>query len=290
MTNNDLSKHNPSLFNVDVKRIDKNILTNFSDVLAVEEPLEIRLDFEKNNQREQKSISITMRTPGNDFELACGFLFTEGILTGPEDITEIKHCGPILKHLGHSNVVKITLEKNDKLNLKSLDRHFYTSSSCGVCGKTSIDALKTQNKYSQVNDDQGAVFSKELIPLLPQKLRAAQDVFEATGGLHASAFFSTDGTLISLKEDVGRHNALDKIIGEAFLAKKLPLDQVLLLVSGRVSFELVQKASMAGIRTIAAVGAPSSLALELAREMNMTLIGFVREQRFNIYHGEWRIK
>jgi FdhD protein len=289
MTNTELSKYNGSLFTTEVLRVNADAQTSKADVLAVEEPLEIRLDFDENGTRKQKSISITMRTPGNDFELAAGFLFTEGILAHAKDISDIAYCGPALPALGHSNVLKVTLAQNEGLNLKSLERHFYTSSSCGVCGKASIDALKTQNKYSQVTDAGGPFFAKELIPRLPEKLRASQEVFEATGGLHASALFNVQGELLSVREDVGRHNALDKVLGAAFLKNQLPLDQALLLVSGRVSFELVQKASMAGIRILAAVGAPSSLALELAREMNMTLLGFVRGERFNIYHGAWRL-
>jgi FdhD protein len=279
-----------------VEKVDMSSRKIFSDVLAIEEPLEIRLDFEREGLRQQKSISITMRTPGHDFELAAGFLFTEGIVTQTRDISKISHCGP--KRVGGSesadgsttNVIKVQLAETASFDFKSLERHFYTSSSCGVCGKSSIEALKTRNIYNQGAAETDEIqFSSDLVHFLPDRLRAAQSIFENTGGLHASGLFSSDGKLISLFEDVGRHNALDKVIGDAFLKNQMPLDQSILLVSGRVSFELVQKASMAGIRILAAVGAPSSLALQLAQEMRMTLLGFVRNQKFNVYCGKERI-
>ncbi len=274
---------------VSVVKVDSSLRFEFADVLAVEEPLEIRLSYEANQILQQKSISITMRTPGHDFELAAGFLFTEGLIQFKSDVTAITYCGPALSHLGHSNTVKVELAPGRVLDLKSLERHFYTSSSCGVCGKSSIEALKTKNLFSQVRDSSGPSLSSKMILSLPEKLRAAQTIFDQTGGLHASALFSAKGELIALREDVGRHNALDKLIGAAFLQDQIPLRESALLLSGRISYELVQKASMAGIRLIAAVGAPSSLALELAQEMNMTLIGFIRGQKFNIYTGEWRV-
>jgi FdhD protein len=278
-----------------VEKIDISSRKDFSDVLAIEEPLEIRLDFERKGVRQQKSISITMRTPGHDFELAAGFLFTEGIVTHARDISKISHCGP--KRVGEietdgsaTNVIKVQLAETASFDFKSLERHFYTSSSCGVCGKSSIEALKTRNIYNQGACESDEIkFPSNLVHLLPDRLRAAQSIFENTGGLHASGLFSSNGKLISLFEDVGRHNALDKVIGDAFLKNQMPLDQSILLVSGRVSFELVQKASMAGIRILAAVGAPSSLALQLAQEMRMTLLGFVRHQKFNVYCGRERI-
>ncbi|RYZ75920.1 MAG: sulfurtransferase FdhD, partial [Proteobacteria bacterium] len=202
-------------------------------------------------------------------------------------------CGPALSYLGHSNVMKVVLEGSgfSESQLKSLERNFYTTSSCGVCGKSSIDALKTQNKFTTyLNRQSGPTVSKKVLIALPDTLRKAQAVFESTGGLHASGLFSAEGELLSLREDVGRHNALDKVIGDAFLRRQLPLENVVLMLSGRISFELVQKASMAGIRFIAAVGAPSSLAVELAKETDMTLVGFLRGDNFNVYSGDWRLK
>lgn len=262
------------------------------DCLAVEEPMEIRLDFSVEGERRQQSLSITMRTPGADFELAAGFLFTEGVIQKKQDILRISHCGPALSHLGHSNVVKVELAEGVTLNLKSLERNFYTTSSCGVCGKSSVEALKTQNPFSLRMKEEVLPlrFPKSEVPLLADRLREAQRVFDSTGGLHASGLFHSDGTFHSAREDVGRHNALDKLIGNALLAGALPLSQFLLMLSGRISFELVQKAAMAGIPIIAAVGAPSSLALELAKEMNITLLGFVRGHRFNVYNRPERLQ
>lgn len=279
-----------SIAHVSIRKIEGGKARILEDILAVEEPLEIRLDFMGLESRQEKSISITMRTPGHDFELAAGFLYTEGILSQPEQIAGIKHCGPTLPHLGTSNVVKLRLKDDTLVSLKSLERHFYTSSSCGVCGKSSIEALRVQGLRDRWSDAGGDFrFPSSLIPSLPFRLREAQDIFESTGGLHASALFSGDGNLLSLREDVGRHNALDKVIGSSFLKKDLPLSTSLLMLSGRISFELVQKAAMAGIPAIAAVGAPSSLALDLARDMGMTLVGFVRGDRYNVYCGEERL-
>ncbi len=258
-----------------------------ADTLAVEEPLEIRLGFPGKTH---KAVSITMRTPGDDRELAAGFLFTEGILKTPGQISQIRHCG--FSNIGPDkdkniqNTIVVELKENIAIDLKRLERNFYTTSSCGVCGKSSIDALRTG---AQKINSNGFQINAKLIHKLPEILRAAQDVFEQTGGLHASALFNEKGAMEILREDVGRHNALDKMIGAKFLAGELPLKNKILLVSGRASFELVQKALMAGIPVLAAVGAPSSLAVELAKEFDMTLAGFVRDQRFNIYTGGERI-
>ncbi len=254
-----------------------------TDVLAVEEPLEIRLGFYDKNKFTHRAISITMRTPGHDFELAAGFLFTEGILQSADQIVEIKHCGKI--GTGFTNTVRIDLQPDVKVDFKRLERHFYTSSSCGVCGKSSIEALQTGVKKTRSK----LKIKADLIHNLPQTLRDSQTVFDATGGLHAAALFDENGHLEILREDVGRHNALDKIIGTRFLENKMPLSDNILLVSGRTSFELVQKALMAGIPILTAVGSPSSLAVELAKEFGMTLIGFVRDNRFNIYSGKQRV-
>lgn len=255
-----------------------------NDVLAVEEPLEIRLGFYENDKFTHKAISITMRTPDHDFELAAGFLFTEGILRFSDQISGIKHCGKIGKE-GFENTVRVDLQKNVKIDFKRLERHFYTSSSCGVCGKSSIEALQTGVKKIESS----LKIKADLIHQLPKILSKSQTVFNETGGIHASALFDENGNLEIVREDVGRHNALDKVIGAMFLQNETPLSDRILLVSGRASFELVQKALMAGIPILAAVGSPSSLAVELANEFGMTLIGFVRDNRFNVYTGEIRV-
>jgi FdhD protein len=264
----------------------------FIDLLAVEEPLEVRLGFPDKTHR---AISITMRTPGNDGELAVGFLLTEGILTTLDEIAQIRHCGlKIGKVKGtldraaalNSNTIRVDLKDASNIDLDRLSRNFYTTSSCGVCGKSSIEALRAGITPSNAND---FTVTADTILTLPDILRESQSVFDQTGGLHASALFTVDGTLDIIREDVGRHNALDKVIGAKFLAGELPLSDRILLVSGRASFELVQKALMAGISILAAVGAPSSLAVELASEYGMTLIGFVRDGNFNIYCGDERI-
>jgi len=258
-----------------------------SDVLAVEEPLEIRVGFTENGRTAHKAISITMRTPGDDESLAVGFLFTEGIIRTREQIASVRHCGKPSPDKGIKNTILVELADGVGVDLKRLERHFYTSSSCGVCGKSSIKALHTGTKKIQSN---GPKISSEIIHRLPAAGLANQSTFEKTGGLHASVIFNAAGGIEAIAEDVGRHNALDKVIGAKFLSGELPLAEKILLVSGRASFELVQKALMAGIPIMAAVGAPSSLAVELAREFGMTLIGFVRDGRFNIYTGEWRIR
>lgn len=255
------------------------------DTLAVEEPLEIRIGFVENEKRVHKAISITMRTPGNDFELAAGFLFTEGILTNQNQISAIKHCG---KFPNNQNTVRIDLSENTEINFKQLERNFYTTSSCGVCGKSSLESLSTGAKKIEKTDFPQV--SATIIHKLPFELREQQKVFDTTGGLHAAALFDVLGNLIDVFEDVGRHNAVDKLIGKQFLADKLPLSDKILFLSGRASFELIQKAVMAQIPIICAVGAPSSLAVEAAKEFNITLLGFVRDKRFNIYTGEERIQ
>ncbi len=255
------------------------------DALAVEEPLEIRLGYEADGQRLTQSISITMRTPGHDFDLAVGFLFTEGIVQSAEQICHLQHCGGTTGEQG--NVVKVELAAGVAIDFGRLQRHFYTSSSCGVCGKTSIEALQVTGCQTLPKSE--LQFAATTIHTLPEKLRAAQSVFDSTGGLHAAALFHAAGDLIALREDVGRHNAVDKLIGAQFRAGHTPLSDSLLLVSGRASFELVQKALVGGIPILAAVGAPSSLAVELAHNFGMTLIGFVRDERFNIYCGAERV-
>jgi FdhD protein len=257
------------------------------DDLAVEEPLEIRVGYQRDGRAGHKSISITMRTPGDDFELAAGFLFTEGIVRSAAEITGIKHCGVRAKNGVSDNTVRVDLAAGVEVDMKRLERHFYTSSSCGVCGKTSIDALRTG--ACSIDDRADLIVADRTIHRLPEILRSRQGTFDRTGGLHAAALFDASGRIECVREDVGRHNAVDKLIGNAFLNGDLPLGDKVLLVSGRASFELVQKALMAGIPVMAAVGAPSSLAVELAAEFGMTLLGFVRDGRFNIYSGARRI-
>ncbi len=261
------------------------------DIIAVEEPLEIRLNYDDvNGENVNQTISVTMRTPGQDIDLALGFLYTEGVIEHARDVVEVSPCGPALNQALSQNIVKVKLSKNIKVDLKQLNRHGITNSSCGICGKTSIEALRTKlpEALNLGNGTNDLYCRPELILALPNLLRGSQAIFKQTGGLHASALFTAQGELICVREDVGRHNALDKLIGNAFQAGKLPLYEAILLVSGRLSFELVQKASMAGIPIIAAVGAASSLAIELAKEQGITLVGFIRDQRYNVYCGAWR--
>jgi FdhD protein len=271
---------NRPILTVPVQKIEGDSSAPFQDLLAVEEPLEIRLG--------DKSISITMRTPGNDFDLAAGFLFTEGILHDATEVREIRwshRTNGNARQVGNS--VTVDLNPGVEVDLERLERHFYTSSSCGVCGKASMEAIQMQG--CPVLPRNSPVVERSVVHLLPEALRRAQPVFERTGGLHAAALFSSEGTLQLLREDVGRHNAVDKLIGAEMLAGHTPLSDRVLFVSSRASFELVQKALMAGIPILAAVGAPSSLAVETAQRFNLTLLGFVRDSRFNIYSGASRI-
>lgn len=255
-----------------------------SDDLAVEEPLEIQLETAAG---ERRSLSITMRTPGDDAALAAGFLLSEGILESAAQIESITSCGKPVPPSNSRNVVLVNLREGVEVDFARLQRNFYTTSSCGVCGKSSIEALRVQGVTP--NDEPDFVLDSEVLFGIAGTLLESQTAFHATGGLHASALFDLHGNLLDLAEDVGRHNALDKVIGRCFLEGRTPLRQTILLVSGRASFELVQKAAVAQIAVIVAVGAPSSLAVELAAEMNMTMVGFLRDARFNIYTGTQRI-
>jgi FdhD protein len=272
-----------SIKNVIVQRINGTESSSFLDTLSIEEPLEIRISYGSGTERIQKNISVTMRTPGNDIELAIGFLFTEGIITSFEDV---KDAYPVKTNClsQKQNIVQVDLNENFSPNLMQTDRNFYTTSSCGVCGKSSIQSIKTVSPFVDLIKPkvriETSVFYK-----LPEKLRIAQSDFSSTGGLHASGLFNTQGDLILLTEDVGRHNALDKLIGQSLMNKTLPLNEHILLLSGRASFELIQKAAMAGISIIASIGAPSSLAVELAEEFNISLLGFLKENRLNIYNA-----
>jgi FdhD protein len=257
------------------------------DLLAVEEPLEIRLEYGLPGTRARKSVAITMRTPGDDFALAAGFLFGEQIVRRPADIAQIRYCGLPVGPQRLRNVVRVRLHPNANVDLARLERHFYTTSSCGVCGKTSIEALQLGACPSLPAT--GPIVPAATIHALPARLRAVQAIFDHTGGLHAAALCTVDGLIELVREDVGRHNAVDKLIGTRLLAGHLDVGARLLFVSGRASFELTQKAVVAGIPVLAAVGAPSSLAVELADAHNLTLIGFVRNERFNVYTHPWRI-
>ena len=258
-----------------------------ADSVAVEEPLEIRLGYSTPDGRATRSISITMRTPGNDNELAAGFLCSESIVQRASDIASIEPCGPPAPDSGNHNVVRVELGPDVSVDLGRLQRHFYTTSSCGVCGKTSLDALRVIG-VAPLRDNI-TTFDKDTLTAVPDKLRESQTTFEKTGGLHAAAAFNCKGDLIVTMEDVGRHNAVDKVVGSLLLQQQLPAGAFGLMVSGRASFELMQKALVAGMPLLAAVSAPSSLAVQLAKEFDMTLVGFLRGDTFNIYSGEQRI-
>lgn len=257
------------------------------DLLAVEEPLEIRIlratDAGGAVDAAATRVSVTMRTPGADFELAAGFLYGEGLIGGADAVGAIRYCTDAAQQY---NVVNVVLAPGADFDPALLARNFYATSSCGVCGKASIEAV-TGAACPRVG--KGPTVDPALLVALPARLREAQRVFERTGGLHAAAQFTADGTLVRLREDVGRHNALDKVVGAALLAGELPLAESIVLVSGRLSFELVQKAARAGVTVLAGVSAPSSLAVELAEQVGMTLAGFVRDPGFNVYAGGARI-
>ncbi len=273
--------NNKRLAHIRIQKINDDGLSDAEDKVAIEEPLEIQLMYSSPNGRMQKNIAVTMRTPGNDEELAAGFLFTEGILSNSGSINTIN------KHVTDENQILVNLAENEMPSLASSSRNFYSTSSCGICGKASIDAIKTISQFAGETDS--VKINASVFYSLQDDFKKNQQVFEDTGGIHASALFTLDGKFILLKEDVGRHNALDKIIGTAFLKNELPLKNCILLLSGRASFELIQKAAMAGIKIVAAVGAPSSLAVEMAEEAGITLIGFLKKDRFNIYSGKQRI-
>ena len=276
-----------SSYAVDISKVVDGRLAEQHDEVAVEEPLEMRLAYSTPEGRAMRSISITMRTPGHDNELAAGFLFGESIIRQPGDIAAIETCGPPAPDSGNHNVVRVELGPDVEVDIGRLQRHFYTTSSCGVCGKASLDALLAMGAKRQSGN--AVAFDRDTLTGVPDKLRAAQATFERTGGLHAAAAFDTAGELVMTREDVGRHNAVDKVIGALLLEDRLPADDLGLMVSGRASFELMQKALVAGMPLLAAVSAPSSLAVKLAREFDVTLVGFLRGNDFNIYAGAQRI-
>ena len=271
-----------------VERVQGTQHTPALDLLAVEAPLEISLGYGPAAQRQARSLAVTMRTPGHDAELVAGFLLSEGIIQQPADILTIEHRADPRRPEERGNVIRAELAAGVVVELDRLERHFYTTSSCGVCGKTSIAAVRATACPVPPAPDSPRV-PATVIHALPGRQRAAQAVFEQTGGLHATALFSAVGELLLVREDVGRHNAFDKVVGASLLSGQFPLSEQVVLVSGRASFELVQKAALAGVAMLAAVGAPSSLAVEAADEFGLTLLGFVRNERFNIYTHAQRI-
>lgn len=271
------------------------------DSLATEEPLEIRVTWQPppspahpRPRPETHSVAVTMRTPGHDFELAAGFLFTEGLLHAPRDVTRISYCSG--NEPQEYNLLEVRLRPGARFDPDSLNRNFYMTSSCGICGKAALDAVENLGCAPfPENDSEREALAPEVIRSLPNRLREGQPVFSRTGGLHAAALFGWDGSLGTLREDVGRHNAVDKVVGHSFLNGLVPLTGEGgggsgIVVSGRASFELLQKALMAGISTLVAVGAPSSLAVDFARRYRMTLIGFAKGDGFNVYSGEFRLQ
>ncbi|MBV7331327.1 formate dehydrogenase accessory sulfurtransferase FdhD [Chloroflexi bacterium TSY] len=249
-----------------------------TDYLATEEPLEIILSTEKD----QRTVAITMRTPGNDYELALGFLYSEDIITTKDDVIQISYCVGENRQLQEYNALRVRLNRQELPDLVQLERHFFTNSACGICGSTLIDDLRQRSLPSIPQD---FTIPHNVLYEMPDALRNSQNLFESTGGLHAAALFDQKGSLITVREDVGRHNALDKLIGWALMNQKLPLSDKIIMVSGRASYELLQKCIVAGAPLLCAVSAPSSLAVELATEFGITLIGFLRGERFNIYSG-----
>lgn len=263
-----------------VLHIDNQHTRSRPDTLAAEEPLEIRVD--------GRALSVTMRTPGNDIELAHGFLLTESVVTGKDDVANARFCdspGPDGRNT--YNVLDLRLAPGVEPPDTTVERNFYTTSSCGVCGKAALDSVRLSTRHSPADDP--LAIGADTLTELPDRLREAQRVFDRTGGLHAAGLFDSTGRLLVAREDVGRHNAVDKVLGWALLADRVPLSGCALMVSGRASFELVQKAAMAGVPLLSAVSAPSSLAVELAEEQGITLVGFLRGQSMNVYSRSERV-
>lgn len=270
---------------ISIRKFKKGQIQLASDFVSVEEPLEISIFYFEGGTLQTKKVSITMRTPGHDSELALGFLFTEAILNSFAQVEKIV-CE-------NDNQISIFIKKGEQLQLDKLDRNFYTTSSCGVCGKSSLDAIRTivpKDKMQLFSQSKSNPLTNKIILGLREKINAHQSNFSKTGGIHASALFDMEGNLQSIFEDVGRHNALDKLIGHYFMEGVSKLDHHILLLSGRASFELIQKAVMADIQIICAIGAPSSLAVEMAVEFGRTLIGFLKEDSFNMYSGSIQIE
>ncbi|MEU0267953.1 formate dehydrogenase accessory sulfurtransferase FdhD [Nocardioides sp. NPDC006303] len=264
-----------------VLRVRDGVISRRPDTLAAEEPMEIRVN--------GRPLTVTMRTPGGDFDLAIGFLVSEGVVHSADDVASVRYCAGATADGGNTyNVVDVGLAAHVPPPDASLERSFYTTSSCGLCGKASLEAVRTSSAWSVAEDTLRV--TPELLTTLPERLREAQRVFDSTGGLHAAGLFDADGNLLCVREDVGRHNAVDKVIGHALREGLVPLRNSMLMVSGRASFELVQKAVMAGIPLLAAVSAPSSLAVDLADDNGLTLVGFLRGTSMNIYAGTDRIE
>src|SRR5579859_5215575 len=292
----EIGTSSPGITLLPVQKIAAHRLQETTDPIAIEEPLEIRLRYGPTAKKQEQSISITMRTPGHDEDLALGWLYTEGILpAGIANIAGISNLAGtttagttnLQTTIPSPNTITVTLPESIPPDLSRSQRHSFTTSSCGVCGQTSLEAIRTITP--QQKDTPFSIPAGLLYPL-PALLREGQDIFDATGGLHAAGLFDRHGNLIILREDIGRHNAVDKVIGHTLLHQGLPLSETILLLSGRACFELIQKAAMAGIRIVAAVGPPSSLAIRHAEDTGITLVGFLRQQRFNIYSGSSRIE
>jgi FdhD protein len=263
--------------------VENGKVRSHTDSLVTEEPLEIRLIA----GGVRRTVAVTMRTPGNDFELAAGFLYTEGVIASRHDIRRISYCvNPDTDGSQRYNILNVQLHRDTLPDLATLERHFYTTSACGICGKTSLEALRLRG-CSAIPP--GPAVSAQILCTLPEKLQQSQRLFQRTGGLHAAALFTPFGELLTVCEDVGRHNALDKLIGSALLSERLPLSDCILMVSGRSSFEILQKSLAAGIPIVCAVSAASSLAVQLAEDFGITLIGFLRGERFNVYSGIDRV-
>jgi FdhD protein len=273
---------------VAISKVDGTQINPTDDTVAVEEPLEIQLVSAGAQGAAAKSISITMRTPGDDAELALGFLYTEGIIGEREQVVSVRQVGEPDPETGLKNIVRVEIDAAVDIDLERLERHFYTTSSCGVCGKASLEALRVTGQTSLA--EQKVQFPAHVLAELPERMRERQPLFSTTGGLHAAALFGPDGEIIVVREDIGRHNATDKVIGSLFRDGKLPAHGHGIFVSGRASFELMQKALVAGIPLLAAVGAPSSLAVQMAIDFDMTLVGFLRNGKFNIYANRERVR
>lgn len=268
---------------ISITRVEGQNFLDKPDLVVTEEPLEIRVGYGPKTDRKQFSLSVTMRTPGSDEALCMGFLMTEGLIENATQVRSLKYCEDLGRNEAKDNIMRAELSPEVEVDTEKFKRNFYTTSSCGVCGKASIEAIRVDCELRQrkpMHLDQEVIFK------LPTRLEEAQHVFKHTGGLHAAALFSIDGKLLAYQEDVGRHNALDKLIGLMMMKDDNDHSERILLLSGRISFELVQKAVRAGVNVIAAVGAPSSLAIELAEEFGLTLIGFLKADRFNVYSGK----
>jgi FdhD protein len=277
-----------SIFPIQTFQFKKGKFAQVDDVVVVEEPLEIRLGYGEQDSRQESSIVITMRTPGNDFELAAGFLYGEGIISSKEQILSIKYCYTSGKEQDEDNVVRVELSPEVKVDLSQSERHGFSHSGCGICGLTSIESAFKLSKDRICKDE--ISIDLAVINSLSEKAFALQYNFKTTGGIHSASMFSLAGELLDIKEDVGRHNAVDKLIGSQFLKHSVDAKNAILFLSGRMGFELAQKAAMAGFPIVVSVGAPSSLAIQLGIKMNMTLIGFTKNDKFNVYCGKERLK